>query len=293
MRRLIINADDFGLTEGVNRAILEGHRDGVITSTTLMANGRQFTSAVQSAQSAPELSVGCHVVLVDGVPLLPNEQVRSLVVERSNGTAHLRQGFLELARDNFRHKIQRDEVEAEATAQIRKLQSAGISVSHVDTHKHAHMLPSVCQAVLCAARACGVKAVRNPFVPLQPLAFAHLLRRPKLWTRYTEVKVLRRHEAQFREIVAREGMMTTDGSFGVLVTGALDETLFEAIIGSIPEGTWEFVCHPGYNDAELDGVRTRLRTSRDKELAVLTSDRAHDLVKKRGIELISYHQLTV
>lgn len=293
MPRLIINADDFGLTEGVNRAILEGHRRGVITSTTLMANGRQFSSAARSAQSAAELSVGCHVVLVDGEPLLPREQVPSLLAESGNGTAHLRQGFLELARDSFRHRIQPVEVEAEAAAQIRTLQSAGISVSHVDTHKHAHMLPSVCQAVLRAARACGIRAVRNPFVPLKPLAFAHLLRRPKLWTRYTEVSLLRRYEAQFREMVAREGMLTTDGSFGVLVTGALDESLFDAIIGSIPQGTWEFVCHPGYNDAELDGVRTRLRSSREKELSVLTSDRARDLLKKHGIELISYHQLTV
>ncbi len=291
MRRLIINADDFGLTEGVNRAILEGHRDGVITSTTLMANGNWFASAVRSAQSAPELSIGCHVVLVDGEPLLPKEQVRSLLAG-SNGTARLRQGFLDLARDNFRQKIKPGEVEAEATAQIRTLQSAGITVSHVDSHKHAHMLPSICRAVLRAARACGVKAVRNPFVPLKPLAFAHLVRRPKLWTRYTEVKVLRRYEAEFREMVARAGMVTTDGSFGVLVTGALDENLFEAIIGSIPEGTWEFICHPGYNDAELDGVRTRLRSSREKELVVLTSDRANDLLKKHGIELISYHQLT-
>ncbi len=291
MRRLIINADDFGLTEGVNRAILEGHRRGVITSTTLMANGNRFVSAARSAHSAPELSIGCHVVLVDGEPLLPKGEVRSLLAENSNGAARLRNGFLELARDNFRHRIQPGEVEAEAAAQIRALQSAGISVSHVDTHKHAHMLPSICNAVLRAARACGVKAVRNPFVPLKPLAFAHLLRRPKLWTRYTEVKLLRRYESQFHEMVSSEGMVTTDGSFGVLVTGALDESLFEAIIGSIPEGTWEFVCHPGYNDDELDGVRTRLRSSREKELVVLTSDRARDLLTKHGIELISYHQL--
>jgi predicted glycoside hydrolase/deacetylase ChbG (UPF0249 family) len=292
MRRLIVNADDFGLTEGVNRAILEGHRLGVITSTTLMANGNRFASAAQSALSAPELSVGCHVVLVDGEPMLPKEQVRTLLTG-TNGTARLRNGFLELARDNFRHKIRPAEVEAEAAAQIRTLQSAGIGVSHVDTHKHTHMLPSLCRAVLRAARACGVKAVRNPFVPLKPLAFAHLLRRPRLWTRYTEVKVLRRYEALFRQMVASEGMITTDGSFGVLVTGALDENLFKAIIGSIPEGTWEFVCHPGYNDSELDDVRTRLRASREKELAVLTSARARELLTKHDIELISYHQLSV
>jgi len=292
MRRLIINADDFGLTVGVNRAIFEGHRKGVITSTTLMAIGRQFSSAVEQAKSVPQLSVGCHVVLLDGEPLSPSEQVRSLLATGSNGTAKLRQGFLELALDSYQHKICPDEVEAETGAQIRALQSAGIRVSHVDTHKHAHMLPSICQAVLRAARTCGVKAVRNPFVPLKPLAFAHLVKRPRLWTRYTEVKVLRRYEAAFREMVSSEGMITTDGSFGVLVTGELDEKLFEAIVGSIPEGTWEFVCHPGYNDAELDGVRTRLRVSREKELAVLTSQRSREVLAARGIELISYHQLT-
>ncbi len=292
MRRLIINADDFGLTAGVNRAILRGHRDGVITSTTLMAIGRQFSSAAEQAKSVPKLSVGCHVVLVDGEPLSSREQVRSLVASGSNGTAKLRQGFLELALDNYQHKVRADEVEAETVAQIRALQSAGIQVSHVDTHKHAHMLPSICRAVLRAARTCGVKAVRNPFVPIRPLAFAHLVKRPRLWTRYTEVKLLRRYEAQFREMVSTEGMITTDGSFGVLVTGELDERLFEAIVGSIPEGTWEFVCHPGYKDAELEGVRTRLRASREKELAVLTSQRSREVLAERGIELISYHQLT-
>ncbi|HLH06310.1 MAG TPA: ChbG/HpnK family deacetylase [Terriglobales bacterium] len=291
MRRLVINADDFGLTEGINRGILQGHRAGVITSTTLMANGKQFSSAARAAHSAPNLSVGCHAVLVDGQPLLPWDQVLTLV-KGNNGCTRLRDGFLELARDNYRHRIRAEEVEAEVIAQIRALQAAGIRVSHIDSHKHVHMLPSVCSALLRAARACGVKAVRNPFVPLKPLAFAHLLRRPKLWTRYTEVKVLRRYEDAFRNMVAAEGMVTTDGSFGVLVTGALDESLFEAIVGSIPEGTWEFVCHPGYNDAELDSVRTRLRDSREKELAVLTSPHSRELLTKHSVQLISYHHLT-
>lgn len=292
MRRLIINADDFGLTAGVNRAILEGHRAGLITSTTLMATGRQFSTAAEAAKSVSGLSVGCHVVLLDGRPLLPSEQVQSLLAPDSNGNAALRQGFLDLARDNSRGRVRPEEVEAEATAQIRALQAAGIHVSHVDTHKHAHMLPGICAPILRAARASGVKAVRNPFVPLKPLAFAHLLRRPKLWTRYTEVKILRRYAERFRELVAREGMITTDGSFGVLVTGALDAQLFRAIIGSIPEGTWEFVCHPGYNDSELDIVRTRLRASREQELAVLTSPESRELLARHSIELISYHQLS-
>jgi predicted glycoside hydrolase/deacetylase ChbG (UPF0249 family) len=149
----------------------------------------------------------------------------------------------------------------------------------------------VFEPLLEAARACGVGAVRNPFAPLRPLAFAHLLRRPKLWTRYSEVKILRGFAGRFRQRVREMGMQTTDGSFGVVTTGAMTQQLFEAIIGCMPEGTWEFVCHPGYNDQELDSVRTRLRASRERELEVLTSGAARKALEQRGIELISYREL--
>jgi predicted glycoside hydrolase/deacetylase ChbG (UPF0249 family) len=87
-------------------------------------------------------------------------------------------------------------------------------------------------------------------------------------------------------------MRTTDGSFGIVSTGSLDMKLFSSIIGCIPEGTWELVCHPGYNDAELDGIRTRLRESRVAELEALTSPDAKKAVERHGIQLISYRELT-
>jgi predicted glycoside hydrolase/deacetylase ChbG (UPF0249 family) len=118
-----------------------------------------------------------------------------------------------------------------------------------------------------------------------------LLARPNLWTRYAEVGVLRRFAGKFREAVAREGFVTPDGTLGIEVTGALDEGLFRAIAKSIPEGTWEFVCHPGYNDADLQQARTRLRESRETELRVLTLPAARDLLSREGIELISYRDL--
>jgi len=102
---------------------------------------------------------------------------------------------------------------------------------------------------------------------------------------------LRRYADQFRRQVADQGMITTDGSFGVVATGSLDEKLFRAILCSVPEGTWEFVCHPGYHDPELDHVRTRLRESRELELRVLTSQMARELVRDEGIQLLSYTQL--
>ncbi len=287
MRRLIINADDFGLTAGVNRAILEAHQHGVLTSATLMAGGRAFREAVQLAQQAPQLNVGCHVVLVDGEPVLPPEQVPTLLAP-GDQQRHFRKGVGELAAATLRGKIDPAQVEAEATAQMRRLQAAGLALSHFDTHKHAHMFPGILRPLLRAARACGVRSLRNPFAPVKPLAFAHLLRRPRLWKRYSEVTALRRLLDTFRRAVQEEEMLTTDGTFGIVSTGALDERLFEAIVGSIPEGTWEFVCHPGYNDAELDTVRTRLRQSREQELRVLTSPAAKEALQRHGVELISW-----
>ena len=289
MRRLIINADDFGLTSGVNRAILDAHQHGVVTSATLMAAGRAFREAVEFAHNAPQLNVGCHVVLVDGEPLLPPEQVPTLLT--GDGRPRFRNGIGELATAALRGRIDAAQVEAEATAQLRKLQAAGLKPSHFDAHKHAHMFPAILRPLLRAARSCGVRALRNPFAPVKPLAFAHLLRRPRLWKRYSEVKALRRLLDNFRQAVQEEQMLTTDGTFGIVSTGALDEKLFAAIVGSIPEGTWEFVCHPGYNDAELDTVRTRLRASREQELRVLTSQGAREVLRRHGVELISWEQL--
>ena len=290
MRRLIINADDFGLTSGVNRAIVEAHQRGVVTSATLMANGRAFEEAAELARTVPLLSVGCHVVLVDGEPLLPAQQVPTLLAA-DGPRQHFRNSIADLAAAALRGRIDPAQVDAEARAQMRKLQSAGLALSHFDTHKHAHMFPAILRPLLRAARACGVHALRNPFAPMKPLAFAHLLRRPRLWKRYSEVTALRRLLDTFRSAVQEEQMLTTDGTFGIVATGALDEQLFEAIVGSIPEGTWEFVCHPGYNDAELDSVRTRLRQSRAQELRVLTSEAARQALQRHGVELISWKQL--
>ena len=287
MRRLIINADDLGLTEGVNRGIADVHAHGIVTSTTLMANSPAFASAVQLLSAAPNLDVGCHVVLIDGRPLQDPVRVRTLM---ENGS-RFRDGLARFAFDALKGNIREEHIYNEAVAQFEKLKSAGITPTHFDTHKHVHVFPKVLRPLLKAARDSGIRAVRNPFVPLKPLAFAHLVRRPKLWTRYSEVAVLRRYHEDFRRAVRDAGMFSPEGSFGIVVTGVLDQKLFEAIIGCIPEGTWEFVCHPGYLDVDLFETRTRLRKSREIELQVLTSQAAREAMHKNGIELTSYRQL--
>jgi chitin disaccharide deacetylase len=289
VRRLIVNADDFGFTAGINRAIVEAHTHGIVTSSTLMANGRAFEDAVRSAATIPRLSVGCHVVLIDGEPVL-NADLSSLTTADSGGV-RFRDGLKSFAVRALTGHLNPREIEAEASAQIRKLQSAGVSVSHVDTHKHTHLFPSVLRPLLSAARACGVRAVRNPFGPRKPLKSSELLTRPNLWTRYAEVRILRTLAAKFHEAAKREGVVTPDGTLGVVVTGALDEELFRAIAAVIPDGTWEFVCHPGYNDDDLKSAKTRLRQSRETELHVLTMPEAGELLLSQGIALISYNDL--
>lgn len=289
MRRLIINADDFGFTSGVNRAIVEAHTRGVVTSSTLMACGPAFADAVQLAHTIPQLSIGCHVVLIDGEPTLSGKQIPSLTGGSARG--RFRDSLKAFAASAIAGRIDADEIAAEAVGQIRKIQSAGIAVSHIDTHKHTHLFPSVLRPLLDAAKTCGIRAVRNPFGPRMPLRSSQLLARPNLWTRFAEVRVLSRFAAKFREAVDRAGFVTPNGTLGIEVTGTLDETLFQAIAQNIPEGTWEFVCHPGYNDADLNAAKTRLRESREIELRVLTLPAARERLRREGIHLISYLDL--
>jgi hopanoid biosynthesis associated protein HpnK len=288
VRRLIINADDFGLTAGVNHAIVECHRAGSVTSATLMAGSQAFAQAVELAQAYPKLGVGCHVVLVDGAPLAPVADVSSLLAP---GTHAFRRSAGEFAKAAVQRRIASAEIAAEASAQIRKLQEAGLRLTHVDTHKHTHIFPVALKAVLIAAKEAGVGAIRNPFAPLHVISKAAVAKQPALWLRYMQVKMLSRYAGGFRRAVKDAGLQTTDGAFGVIATGILDEKLLRAILDSIPDGTWELVCHPGYNDAALAGVNTRLRQSRVLEREVLTAPQIHDEILQRGIELITFAEI--
>ena len=270
----------------MNRAIVESHTRGIVTSSTLMANGPAFAEAAEMAKASPGLSVGCHVVLIDGEPVLDASVISTITHSR-----RFRDGLKTFAARAFIGRINARQVESEATAQIQKIQSVGIAVSHVDTHKHTHIFPQVLRPLLRAARDCGVRALRNPFGPRFPLRSSQLLARPSLWTRVAEVRVLSRFAGQFRRAVDREGFVTPDGTLGIEVTGTLDETLFQAIAQSIPDGTWEFVCHPGYNDADLAAAKTRLRESRELELRVLTMPAAREILAREGVQLISYRDL--
>jgi len=285
VRRLVVNADDLGYTSGINQAIVKSHTDGIVTSATLMANGPAFCEVNELAKQLPSLSIGCHIVLIDGDPVLPAARIPSLTQ-----SGQFPDSLKSFASRALVGRLDSTEIAAEAKAQVQKVQAEGVCLSHFDTHKHTHIFPQVLRPLLLAAAGCGIRAVRNPFGP--PFPLPELVKRPNLWTRWAEVRALRScFSGKFRQAVQQEGFVTPDGTLGIEVTGTLDETLFTTIASNVPEGTWEFVCHPGYNDSDLQSAKTRLRESREAELRVLTSQRAREILAQQRIELISYQDL--
>jgi predicted glycoside hydrolase/deacetylase ChbG (UPF0249 family) len=265
--RLILNADDFGLTPGINRAIGELHAAGVLTSATLMASGPAFEDAIAVAHAHPTLGVGCHIVLTDGIPVSPPETIPSLLGPdrlsfRPTITAFLRALFL--------GHIREDDIAREAHAQIDKLQRAGITVTHVDTHKHTHLSPAIARPLLRAAEASGVRAIRNPFEPGWDLRLGHGSRVRRLTLRLTEglhSRFLTHPQIRNRTV------LTTDGTIAISATGILSVGTLGQILRALPpDGCFELCCHPGYNDADLDRIVTRLRVQREVEREALLSE---------------------
>jgi chitin disaccharide deacetylase len=142
--------------------------------------------------------------------------------------------------------------------------------------------------VLRAAKARGIRAIRNPFEPFRAWPLGAILGRPVLWNRAAQVAVLQRYAASFRESVRRAEMSTSNGSAGVIATGSLDQDLLLATIRALPEGEWELVCHPGYMDADLARAGTRLLESRRVELDALMSEQTRHALQERGVQLVGY-----
>ncbi|MGA2002966.1 MAG: ChbG/HpnK family deacetylase [Terriglobales bacterium] len=291
MRQLIVNADDFGLTSGVNQAIVESHLDGIVSSTTLMANSDAFDRAVEAARKLPELSVGCHVVLTDGAPVSPPAVVDTLLAIRS---AEPEKFFSSLSAFAVRATLggfDREQLVTEITAQIRKIQATGLKVTHLDSHKHAHIFPEILSAMLRAARICGIPAIRSPFVPMKAILAQQFAGKRALLKRYGQVRILNTFASHFRRQTPRAGLRSPDGVIGVIETGLLDGVLLRQALTSLPDGTWELVCHPGYADADLRAVHTRLIESRERERQLLTSPDLKEFLEKQKIHIISYRDL--
>jgi chitin disaccharide deacetylase len=284
--RLIVNADDFGLTRGINRAIGELRAAGVLTSATLIANGPGFEDAVEIARAHPNLGVGCHIVLTDGIPVSAPESIRTLLgPDRRTFRPRLR-GFLQAL---FTGSIRSEDIAREAFSQIEKIQRAGIRITHLDTHKHTHLFPSVSRPLLEVAERTGIRAIRSPFEP----AWGHSSGQGST-SRRMAVRALTLLKPAFDSApqLHSGAVRTTDGTVAISATGSLDAAMLRDLLGQLPAtGTYELCCHPGYNDADLDLIATRLRAHRDTEREALLSEIPRLLARPGAPVLISYTDL--
>lgn len=268
-RILTVNADDFGFTRGVNRGIVDCHLRGILTATTLMANGEAFEDAVRLARETPTLDIGAHLVLVQGRSVRTGRPLPASVAALVRALALARLDPYE-----------------ELKAQLEKILAAGVRITHLDTHKHTHLLPPVLDAVLRLAQEYGVRWVRRPFDLPLPASRRGVPAGVRLARR-----AMRAMEQRMIERIWHAGCRTTDHFAGFQWTGRFDSEDVVCLLKALPEGVTEFMTHPGYCDDELRRARTRLRESREAELRALTDPRVREALREAGIRLASYAEL--
>jgi predicted glycoside hydrolase/deacetylase ChbG (UPF0249 family) len=261
--RLIVNADDFGWTRDVSDGIVLAHRNGILTATTLMACGAAFDYAVACARETPSLDIGAHLTLVQTTSALTGRR--------------LPEDFPALIRALAARRI---DVYGELSAQVRRIIDAGIAPTHLDTHKHTHMLPPVASAVARIVREFGIRWVRKPF----DFGLTSRLR----WTSRFAAGLMRTQRPGLQRKLRDAGALTTDYFAGFALTGCLNEARLLQLIEKLPEGTTELMCHPGLCGDELRASRTRLKESREVELRALTSARAREAIRARRVHLANY-----
>jgi hopanoid biosynthesis associated protein HpnK len=281
-----VNADDLGWTAGVNRGIAEAHRNGIVTSASLLANGGAFAEAVDLAHAARGLGVGVHLNLNDGPPIAPREVLPSLL----NDAGEFEGGPDSLLLKIATRGLSMSEVEIEWDAQISKVRKAGIELTHLDGHKHVHMLPGLFEIALRLAKRHGIAAIR---VSHEASSLRAALSTGKVHTAVVlkqgvQARGLKLLARDAREQAERAGVSTSDYFCGIAQTGELTKEGVARLLRNLPEGTTELMCHPGYADAALRKTATRLQASREKELEILTDTEIRNLVASQGIRLIDY-----
>lgn len=288
MKRLIVNGDDFGFTSGTNAGILRAHKEGILTSTTIMANGPAFDEAAGIALANPRLGVGCHISIVDGDPVCPAAEIPSL----AGPDGRLPRTVVELAWKLGRSVRIRD-VEREIGAQIQRVRGAGITPTHLDTHKHSHLHPAILRALAGAAGDFGIRRIRRPYerVALTVAGRAARAQRAVHLKQWASSIVSLSTAPFFNATVHRLRITTPERFYGIALTGLLDTAAVLQLLAMVGDGTVELMCHPGVHDGELDRARTRLKESREAELAALTDPGVRRAVDELGIRLIDYRDL--
>ena len=240
MKQIIVNADDFGRHVLINRAVERGCQDGILRSATLMPGGAAFDDAAALARRTPALGVGVHLTLVNGNPVLPPAEIPSLVT--AEGVFY--DDHTHFAVRLLRGKVRLAEVRAELSAQLRRVEAAGLRPTHADSHQHMHVLPGVIDVVLDLCAAAGIPAMRAPRAPLFAGAFGGM---GQLVGRVGLSALARRAAAKAR----RRGIRTPDRFVGIVAGEAVTAAALSAAVHALKDGTTEVMMHPGTDNAVL------------------------------------------
>lgn len=272
-KRLIVNADDFGLSPGVNRGIVKGIDNGIVTSTTMMLNMPGQQDAFSILSERPDISVGLHFNITAGKPVSLSEDIPSLVDDK--GCFYNIRTLIPLLNGGM---ITPDDIAKEFEAQVTLMKENGISISHIDSHKHLHLFPDVLETITNMTHDMDIKAMR----------YTEKTPREVFNSMGIDVQGL---EANPTISEIRESQIKVpDGLLGLDVVGKLSPRTLKNLLSILPDGSWELMCHP----AEIDEDLTRLSSltnGRQEDLSGLIDTEVQQEVENSGIELISFKEI--
>ncbi len=279
---LIVNADDFGLTEGTNAAIVRAHGAGIVTSTSLLANGGAFDQAVAAARKRPSLDVGLHLTLTEGFPVAPIDEIPALLA--ANGELPLsNQPF---ARALASGRLPIAQIRREFEAQAAKVADSGLKPSHIDGHKYIHLLPGITAIAAEIARRFAIPVMRVPH---------HLVDAPSRMGRLPGLAVMAALGKVAAPVARRAGLRTTDHTLGFVDTGHLDRAALERLLRTTRAGTTELLCHPADRSPALDhllarGYRWIAGYDFEAETSALSSPEARAFAEQAGWQLGTFRE---
>jgi hopanoid biosynthesis associated protein HpnK len=290
MKRLIVNADDLGESETITGGILRAHREGIVTSTTLLVNLPGAEDALDRVRhEAPALAVGVHLNLTMGRPVSAPGDAAPLL----DGQGRFRGRLLRLLLRASLSRAVRSAIEREFDAQVGWAIQRGLKPTHLDGHKHVHEHPAILPLTIAAAKRHGVRAIRTTV----ELRLRDLSRRlPPEWgvglrlAQRLRGRTARRWGVRAQRTVRREGLATTDWFFGVRATGGLSADLLKRLLGTAPDGTGELMVHPGLAEA-AGGPPSRLTKSRPRELKILCDPRLRRAALALGWGLTTFAEV--
>jgi chitin disaccharide deacetylase len=289
-KNLIVAADDFGLTHRVNEAIAIACRDGVVTTASLMVTTSAFESAIDIARREPKLDLGLHLNLTEGCPVANPSTVSTLADAATFRYRHP----IKLATALLRRKISMGDLEREIRAQIEKAVDSELWISHIDGHKHVHMIPAVFRIICRVAPDYGIFAIRSARerIPRVASMLARNKRsRRQILKQCAFGKLISAGSFISQRRMAQHELVAPERFYGITQTGFLDLAAFADVVHDLDEGVHELMCHPGFVDDDLNTTPTRLRIERERELELLTGSDVRDLLRQNGVALISYRDL--